>query len=355
MPDRRATLTLLPDQLREVRTEQRKGPDPRQARPAPRLHPARLTDRSSDRPHRARHTPHASRVVFGLWVWLPERTSLPAVRVDHEGVTPPVHAGPDGLATAPDVVSTRGSGTITQQQRPTGATAAVTLSAGQTYKAADGWSVITQDTAGASHVLRASTDGTTDGVPLTGLPSRRRTRRHCRHQRLGPPCRRRLPSRHLADDRRERTLLEDSYGPIAPTWDGSALGTAARPAPTDTSAGSPPPRTAGLGVLSVAPDRPMTMVWPEGNDPGHVADVLTARHADRVVAATTVRRAPFSSASAPARTPHTRPIRWSATAWGPGPHGQTCPVVRRWRGEVSVGPPGRADGTRRSGAGLHPR
>ncbi|MDF3144974.1 MULTISPECIES: FlgD immunoglobulin-like domain containing protein [unclassified Streptomyces] len=94
-----------------------------------------------------------------------------ATWVDYPDVVPPAHAGPDDLATGTDVVNTRSGSTVTQKHRSTGATAAVTIPSGQTYKAAVGWSVLTQDTGGALHVLRAAADGTTADVPVTGLPA----------------------------------------------------------------------------------------------------------------------------------------------------------------------------------------
>lgn len=92
--------------------------------------------------------------------------------VDYPDVDPPAHAGPDDLATGTDVVITGRSGsTVTQKHRSTGVTATVTIPSGQTYKAAVGWSVLTQDTGGALHVLRAAADGTTTDVPVAGLPA----------------------------------------------------------------------------------------------------------------------------------------------------------------------------------------
>ncbi|MET9564365.1 FlgD immunoglobulin-like domain containing protein [Streptomyces tauricus] len=88
------------------------------------------------------------------------------------GVTPPGHAGPDELATGTDVVLTSRSGsTVGQKHRSTGVTATVTIPAGQTYRGMSGWSVLTQDAEGALHVLRATTDGATADLPVTGLPS----------------------------------------------------------------------------------------------------------------------------------------------------------------------------------------
>lgn len=92
--------------------------------------------------------------------------------VDYPGVVPPAHAGPDDLATGTDVVSTRSGLLVPQRHRSTGVTATVTIPDGQTYKAVSGWSVLTQDTAGALHVLRAA-DGDTAATDLTvtGLPA----------------------------------------------------------------------------------------------------------------------------------------------------------------------------------------
>ncbi|GGN76135.1 hypothetical protein GCM10011579_056840 [Streptomyces albiflavescens] len=90
---------------------------------------------------------------------------------DYPGVTPPEHAGPDDLATGTDVISSRSGATVTQQHRSTGATATVAVPVGQTYRAASGWSVVTQDAAGALHILRAAADGTTTDLPVTGFPS----------------------------------------------------------------------------------------------------------------------------------------------------------------------------------------
>ncbi|MFF4512152.1 FlgD immunoglobulin-like domain containing protein [Streptomyces mirabilis] len=89
---------------------------------------------------------------------------------DYPGVTPPAHAGPDDLSTGTDVITSVSGATVTQQHRSTGATATVTVPSGQTYRAASGWSVLTQDAAGAPHVLRAAADGTTTDLPVTGLP-----------------------------------------------------------------------------------------------------------------------------------------------------------------------------------------
>lgn len=92
--------------------------------------------------------------------------------VGYPDVVPPAHAGPDDLTTGTDVVITGHSGsTVTQKHRSTGTTATVTIPSGQTYKANVGWSVLTQDTGGALHVLRAAADGTTTDVAVTGLPA----------------------------------------------------------------------------------------------------------------------------------------------------------------------------------------
>ncbi|WP_406487743.1 FlgD immunoglobulin-like domain containing protein [Streptomyces phaeochromogenes] len=90
---------------------------------------------------------------------------------EYPDVTPPAHAGPDDLATGTDVQTTGTSGTvITQKHRSTGTTATVTIPTGQTYRAASGWSVLTQDADGALHVLRSAADGTTADLAVTGLP-----------------------------------------------------------------------------------------------------------------------------------------------------------------------------------------
>ncbi|MEV2196594.1 hypothetical protein AB0I02_37305 [Streptomyces phaeochromogenes] len=60
---------------------------------------------------------------------------------------------------------------VTPPHRSTGATATVTIPVGQTYRAASGWSVLTQDADGALHVLRSAADGTTADLAVTGLPS----------------------------------------------------------------------------------------------------------------------------------------------------------------------------------------
>ncbi|MFE2260864.1 hypothetical protein [Streptomyces griseosporeus] len=129
--------------------------------------PVAVTQLSMNRPAEVRYLWAGA---SGFRYWLPESSSQP-VWVDYDGVTPPAHAGPDDLATGTDVINTRGTGTVSQQHRSTGATATVTLPEGQTYKAAAGWSVLTQDTAGALHILRAAADGTTRDLPVTGLPS----------------------------------------------------------------------------------------------------------------------------------------------------------------------------------------
>lgn len=94
--------------------------------------------------------------------------------VDFPGVVPPGDAGPDDLATGTDVVSTRSGTLVSQLHRSTGVTATVTIPGGQTYKAVSGWSVLTQDTAGALHVLRAGatpTDRTVTGLPAGAQPT----------------------------------------------------------------------------------------------------------------------------------------------------------------------------------------
>lgn len=91
--------------------------------------------------------------------------------VDYPDVEPPAHAGPDDLATGTDVVNTRSGSTVTQRHRSTDTTATVTIPSGQTYAAAVGWSVLTQDATGALHVLRAAADGTTTDLPVTDFPA----------------------------------------------------------------------------------------------------------------------------------------------------------------------------------------
>lgn len=91
--------------------------------------------------------------------------------VGYPDVVPPAHAGPDDLATGTDVVNARSGSTVTQRHRSTNVTATVTIPAGQTYAAAVGWSVLTRDTAGTLHVLRAGADGTTTDTPVSGLPA----------------------------------------------------------------------------------------------------------------------------------------------------------------------------------------
>ncbi|WP_181361586.1 FlgD immunoglobulin-like domain containing protein [Streptomyces sp. A244] len=91
--------------------------------------------------------------------------------VDFPDAVPPAHAGPDDLATGTDVVNTLDDRTVTQKHRSTGATATVAIPAGQAYRAAVGWSVLTMDGTGALHVLR-SVDGTlTVDTPVTGFPA----------------------------------------------------------------------------------------------------------------------------------------------------------------------------------------
>ncbi|WP_143054233.1 hypothetical protein [Streptomyces sp. KS_5] len=91
--------------------------------------------------------------------------------VDYPDVEPPAHTGPDDLATGTDVVNARSGSTVTQRHRSTDATATVTIPSGQTYAAAVGWSVLTQDATGALHVLRAAADGTTTDLPVTDFPA----------------------------------------------------------------------------------------------------------------------------------------------------------------------------------------
>ena len=107
----------------------------------------------------------------GFQYWLPEGGSGTTTSVDYPDFTPPQHAGPDDLATGNDVSNTRSGSTVTQKHRSTGATATVQIPDGQTYEAATGWSVLTQDGSGAPHVLRAAADGTTTDLPVTGLPA----------------------------------------------------------------------------------------------------------------------------------------------------------------------------------------
>ncbi|MFG2477833.1 FlgD immunoglobulin-like domain containing protein [Streptomyces fagopyri] len=107
----------------------------------------------------------------GFRYTLPDTGSPTARWADYPGYTPPAHAGPDDLATGTDVISTVGVGTVTQKHQSTGVTVTLTVPQGQTYKAAVGWSVLTQDADGALHVLRAAGDGTTTDLPVTGLPT----------------------------------------------------------------------------------------------------------------------------------------------------------------------------------------
>ncbi|MDQ0932947.1 FlgD immunoglobulin-like domain containing protein [Streptomyces turgidiscabies] len=95
----------------------------------------------------------------------------PDLSADYPGAVPPDHAGPDDLASGTDVISTVSGSTVTQKHRSTGVTATVTIPAGQSYKSASGWSVLTRDTTGTLHVLRAATDGATTDVPVTGFPT----------------------------------------------------------------------------------------------------------------------------------------------------------------------------------------
>ncbi|QFZ74079.1 hypothetical protein GFH48_13210 [Streptomyces fagopyri] len=107
----------------------------------------------------------------GFRYTLPDTGSSTAHWADHPGYTPPAHAGPDDLATGTDVITTGGVGTVTQKHQSTGVSVTLTVPQGQTYKAAVGWSALTQDADGALHVLRAAGDGTTTDLPVTGLPS----------------------------------------------------------------------------------------------------------------------------------------------------------------------------------------
>ncbi|MGY1497303.1 FlgD immunoglobulin-like domain containing protein [Streptomyces sp. QTS52] len=95
----------------------------------------------------------------------------PVLSVDYPGTVPPEHAGSDDLASGTDVISTFSGSTVTQRHRSTGVTATFTIPAGQSVKSAPGWSVLTRDTAGTLHVLRAAADGTTTDIPVTGLPA----------------------------------------------------------------------------------------------------------------------------------------------------------------------------------------
>ncbi|MGW3846969.1 FlgD immunoglobulin-like domain containing protein [Streptomyces fagopyri] len=107
----------------------------------------------------------------GFRYTLPDTGSPTAHRADRPGYTPPAHAGPDDLATGTDVITTGGVGTVTQKHQSTGVTVTLTVPQGQTYRAAVGWSALTQDADGALHVLRAAGDGTTTDLPVTGVPS----------------------------------------------------------------------------------------------------------------------------------------------------------------------------------------
>ncbi|MDX2541880.1 hypothetical protein ACOT81_34000 [Streptomyces sp. WI04-05B] len=95
----------------------------------------------------------------------------PVLSVDYPGTVPPDHAGPDDLASGTDVITAFSGSTVTQKHRSTGVTATFTIPAGQSVRSAPGWSVLTLDTAGTLHVLRAAADGTTSDVPVTGLPA----------------------------------------------------------------------------------------------------------------------------------------------------------------------------------------
>ncbi|MFF3328128.1 FlgD immunoglobulin-like domain containing protein [Streptomyces sp. NPDC002888] len=111
----------------------------------------------------------------GFQYWYPNSGSGATSWLDHPGVTPPDQAGPEDLATGVDVTNSRSAGgaTVSQRHRSVGTTATVTIPAGQTYKAAVGWSVLTVENADptALHVLRAAPDGTTADLPVTGLPA----------------------------------------------------------------------------------------------------------------------------------------------------------------------------------------
>ncbi|MEU6343412.1 hypothetical protein ABZ883_21015 [Streptomyces sp. NPDC046977] len=107
----------------------------------------------------------------GFQYRLPESGLPAATSVDYPDYTPPVHAGPDNLSSGDDVIVGPIGSTVTQKHRSTGVTATVTVPAGQSYKAASGWSVVTEDATGLPHVLRAAPDGTTTDLPVTGLPA----------------------------------------------------------------------------------------------------------------------------------------------------------------------------------------
>ncbi|MFB8248311.1 FlgD immunoglobulin-like domain containing protein [Streptomyces sp. NPDC055952] len=91
--------------------------------------------------------------------------------VDHPDAVPPAHAGPDDLASGTDVMNTRDGQKAVQKHRSTGVTATVTLPADQAYRVAVGWSVLTLDSTGALHVLRAADGTVTADIPVTGFPA----------------------------------------------------------------------------------------------------------------------------------------------------------------------------------------
>ncbi|MEU9452495.1 hypothetical protein [Streptomyces sp. NPDC048277] len=141
---------------------------PAQAGPADVLPPAGFVMFRSEEPT----------VVSYLWAgasgfrWEPRDAVNTGTWVDYPGFVPPAHAGPDLLATGTDVVSTWDEGAqVTQRHRSTGVQATVTIPAGQTYRTASGWSVLTQDVSGTPHVLRAAANGSTTDLPVTGLPA----------------------------------------------------------------------------------------------------------------------------------------------------------------------------------------
>ncbi|MGY1497304.1 hypothetical protein ACW4TU_12035 [Streptomyces sp. QTS52] len=132
--------------------------------------------------------------------------SADPVWVDYKGVVPPAHAGPDDLPSGTDVVSTVSGSTVTQKHRSTGVTATVTLPAGQAYKAASGWSVLTEDAAGTPHVLRATADGTTD-LTVKGLPAGARPVKYVNGGSV-----RRIGLVYLLDDKRSVGLVDLADG-----------------------------------------------------------------------------------------------------------------------------------------------
>ncbi|ELP65345.1 hypothetical protein ACKI1I_23515 [Streptomyces turgidiscabies] len=94
-----------------------------------------------------------------------------ALEADYPGAVPPDHAGPDDLASGTDVINAVSGPTVMQRHRSTGVTATVAIRAGQSYKIASGWSVLTRDTTGTLHVLRVAADHTTADIPVTGFPA----------------------------------------------------------------------------------------------------------------------------------------------------------------------------------------